>query len=60
MSKTVDSSFSRELEYWAYADSSSVFFAFAFNRYSFERNRFAEVINSGISDADSSNRLKSA
>jgi len=42
MSKTVVSSFSRAAEYCAYTDNSSVFFSFAFDRYSFERTRFAK------------------
>ncbi|HJJ23437.1 MAG TPA: hypothetical protein OQH54_06960 [Nitrosopumilus sp.] len=51
MSKTDESNFSIISKYRSYATKRSVFLSFTFDRYSFERNRLAEVINSGISDA---------
>ena len=39
---------SSTLEYWPYADSSSDCFLDTLARYSFERKRLVEVINSGM------------
>ena len=59
MSKTVESNSSNALACCSYAEISSDFLSFAFERYSFERSKFADSTNSGKLDTGSPNCFKS-